>query len=123
MTLECKDFLGRILNKKGDHAQAERLHKEVLETKTSSPDGNSPFAGDTMQYLAESLYLQGKNTEACDLIEQSVRSCYENWGGDHPRTKEAVGLLVKVFAASNKTDEAVSILNSMGLTAEGIAQN
>jgi serine/threonine protein kinase len=119
ITLECKDFLGRILNKKGDHAQAERMHREVLETKTSSADGKNPFDGDTLQYLAESLFLQGKNTEACRFAEQSVRSYHENWGGDHPGTKEAVGLLVKVFAASNRTDEAVSILKSMGLTSEG----
>ena len=114
-TLECKDYLGRILNKKGDHEQAERLHREVLETKTSSPGEKKPFAGDTLQYLAESLFLQGKNTEACQFAEQSVRSCYENWGGDHPRTMESVGLLVKIFAASDKSDEAVSILKSMGL--------
>jgi serine/threonine protein kinase/tetratricopeptide (TPR) repeat protein len=121
ITLDCKDFLGRILNKKGDHAQAERIHREVLETKISSPGEKNPFAGDTLQYLAESLFLQGKNTEACHYVEQSVRSCFENWGGDHPRTKESVGFLVKVFAASNRTDEAVSILKSMGLTAEGNA--
>ncbi len=121
ITLECKDFLGRILNKMGDHAQAERIHREVLETKTSSSGIKNLFAGDTLQYLAESLFLQGKNTEACHYIEQSVRSCYENWGRDHPRTKESAGLLVKVFVASNKTDEAVSILKSMGLTAEGNA--
>jgi serine/threonine protein kinase/tetratricopeptide (TPR) repeat protein len=119
LTLECKDFLGRILNKKGDHVQAELVHREVLETKTNSSGENKLFAGDTLQYLAESLYLQGKNTKASDFIEQSVRSCYENWGRDHPRTKEAVGLLIKVFTASNKTDEAISILKSMGLTAEG----
>jgi serine/threonine protein kinase len=120
-TLECKDFLGRILNKKGDHAQAERMHREVLETKTGSSGGKKTFAGDTLKYLAESLYLQGKNTEACDFIEQSVRSCYENWGGDHPRTKESVDLLVRVFAASDRTEEAAAILESMGLTAEGNA--
>jgi hypothetical protein len=75
--------------------------------------------GNTLQYLAESLSLQGKNAEACDCAEQSVRSCYENWGGDHPRTKESVDLLVKVFAESDRSGEAVSILKSMGLTAEG----
>jgi tetratricopeptide (TPR) repeat protein len=121
LTLECKDLLGRILNKKGDHLQAERIHREVLETKTGSADKKNQFAGDTLQYLAESLFLQGKNPEACDYAEQSVRSCYENWGRDHPRTKEAVGLLVKVFAASNRADEAASILKSMGLTVEGNA--
>ena len=121
VTLECKDLLGRILNKKGDHVQAERVHREVLETKTGSRGEKNRFAGDTQQYLAESLFLQGKNSEACEYAEQSIRSCYENWGGDHPRTKEAVDLLVKVFAASDKTDEAVSILKSMGLTAESNA--
>jgi serine/threonine protein kinase/tetratricopeptide (TPR) repeat protein len=120
-TLECKDFLGRILNKKGDHAEAERIHREVLETKAGLSGEKNLFAGDTLQYLAESLLSQGKNTDARHYIEQSVRSCYENWGGDHPRTKKSVGLLVKVFTASNKTDEAVSILKSMGLTAEGTA--
>jgi serine/threonine protein kinase len=118
ITLECKDFLGRILNKKGDYTQAERMHREVLETKTGSTGEKNPFVGETLQYLAESLYQQGKNTEACDFIEQSVRSFYENWGGDHPGTKEAVGLLVKVFTASNKSEEAVSILKSMGFTKE-----
>jgi hypothetical protein len=113
--------LGRILNKKGDRAEAERIHREVLETKAGLSDEKNLFTGDTLQYLAESLLSQGKNTEACQYIEQSVRSCYENWGGDHPRTKKSVGLLVKVFTASNKTDEAVSILKSMGLTAEGTA--
>lgn len=117
--LECKDILGRILNKKGDHVQAERMHREVLETKTSSTEGKNPFAGDTLQYLAESLFLQGKNQEACDFIEQSVRSFYENWGGDHPHTKESVGLLVKIFAAADRSDDAVAILESMGLNAEG----
>lgn len=121
ITLECKDLLGRILNKTGDHDQAERIHREVLETKTSSPDEKNPFAGDTLQYLAESLFLQGKNTEACQYAEQSVRSCYENWGGDHPRTKESVGVLVKVFAAADEDDEAVSILKSMRLTTDGNA--
>jgi serine/threonine protein kinase len=121
LTLECKDLLGRILNKNGDHLQAERLHREVLETKTGSPGEKNPFAGDTLQYLAESLFLQGKNSEACEYAEQSVRSCYENWGGDHPRTKEAVGFLVKVFTASGKTDKAVSILKSIGLDAKGNA--
>jgi tetratricopeptide (TPR) repeat protein len=118
-TLECKDLLGRILNKKGDYAQAERMHREVLEIKTGSPSEKNPFVGNTLQYLAESLSLQGKNAEACDCAEQSVRSCYENWGGDHPRTKESVDLLVKVFAESDRSGEAVSILKSMGLTAEG----
>ena len=118
ITLECKDFLGRILNKKGDYTQAERMHREVLETKTGSTGKKNPFVGETLQYLAESLYQQGKNTEACDFIEQSFRSFYENWGGDHPGTKEAVGLLVKVFTASNKSEEAVSILKSMGFTKE-----
>jgi len=122
MALECRDLLGRILNKKVDHAQAERLHREVLEIKTSPSDKNDLFAGDTLQYLAESLFLQGKNAEACQYAEQSVKSCYENWGGDHPRTKEAVVFLVKVFAESDKTDEAISILESMGLTAEGTAR-
>jgi tetratricopeptide (TPR) repeat protein/tRNA A-37 threonylcarbamoyl transferase component Bud32 len=120
-TLECKDFLGRILNKKGNHAEAERIHREVLETKAGLSGEKNLFTGDTLQYLAESLFLQGRNTEACDYVEQSVRSCYENWGGDHPRTKESVGLLVKIFVASNKTDEADFILKSMGLTAEGNA--
>ena len=120
-TLECQDFLGRILNKKGDHVQAERMHREVLKVKTSSAGKNNPFAGDTLQFLAESLFLQGKKGEACQYAEQSVRSCYENWGGGHPRTKESVGLMVSVFTASNREDEAVSILKSMGLTAEGNA--
>ncbi|MGD9347714.1 MAG: tetratricopeptide repeat protein, partial [Candidatus Aminicenantes bacterium] len=120
-TLECKDLLGRILNKKGDHAQAERIHRDVLETKTGSPGEKNPFVGDTLRHLAESLFLQGKNSEACLYIEQSVRSSYENWGGDHPSTKESVGLLVKIFAASDKTGEVDSILESMGLTAEGNA--
>ena len=120
-TLECKDFLGRILNKKRDYTQAERLHREVLDTKTSSPGGKIPFVGDTLQYLAECLLTQGKNTAACDFMEQSVRSSYENLGGDHPRTKEAVDLLVEIFSSSNKADEAVYILKSMGLTAEGNA--
>lgn len=81
----------------------------------------NPFAGDTLQYLAESLFLQGKKTEACDCVEWSVRSCYENWGWFHPRTKESVALLLQIFAASDRTDEAESILKSMGLTAEGNA--
>lgn len=113
ITLECKDYLGRILNKKGDHAQAESIHREVLETKTGSSGEKDPFTGDTLQYLAESLHLQGKNAEACDVIERSVRSCYENWGGDHPRTKEAAGLLLEIFTASDRADEAASILQSM----------
>lgn len=117
ITLECKDYLGRILNKKGEHPQAERMHREVLAMKKGSPDEKNPFAGDTLQYLAESLFLQGKNAEACDFIEQSVRSCYENWGEDHPSTREAAGWLVKVFAASDKTDESAAILKSMGLKA------
>jgi serine/threonine protein kinase/tetratricopeptide (TPR) repeat protein len=121
MTLECKDFLGRILNRKGDHGQAERMHREVLEAKTRIADAKKFFAGDTLQYLAESLLLQGKNSEACDYAEQSVRSCYKNWGGGHPRTKESVGMLAKAFAAADRTAEAVSILKSMGLTAEGNA--
>jgi len=119
ITLECKDYLGRILNKKGEHSQAERLHREVLAIKTGSPGEKNPFAGDTLQYLAESLFSQRKNSEARDIIEQSVRASYENWGGDHPSTKESVGMLVKIFDALNKTDEASSILKSMGLTAEG----
>ncbi|MGD8538898.1 MAG: serine/threonine-protein kinase [Candidatus Aminicenantes bacterium] len=117
-TLECKDLLGRILNKKGDHVQAERIHREVLERKTSLFGEKSPFVGDTQQYLAQSLFLQGNNAEACRYIEQAVRSCYENWGADHPKTKESIGLLVEIFTASDKTDEAVSILESMGLTAD-----
>jgi len=98
ITLECRDLLGRVLNRKGEHAQAERIHRDVLEAKTASPE-TQPFAGDTLQYLAESLHMQGRNSEACDVIEQSVRSCHQNWGADHPRTKEAAGWLVKVFAA------------------------
>jgi serine/threonine protein kinase len=120
-TLGCKDFLGRILNKKGDHAEAERLHREVFEAKTGPAGEKKFFAGDTLQYLAESLLLQGKNKDACDYAEQSVRSCYENWGGGHPRTKESVGVLVSIFGAADRTDEAVSFLKSMGLTAEGDA--
>ena len=116
LTLDCRDLLGRILNKKGDHAQAERIHREVLTIKTSSPAEEGPFAGDTLQYLAESLFLQGKNEDACDYIEQSVRSCNENLGREHPHTKEAVDWLVKIFTASNKTAEAASLLKSLGLT-------
>lgn len=122
-TLGCKDLLGRILNKKGDHEQAESIHREVLELKTGSPGEINPFVGDTLQYLAESQFSRGKYTEACEFIEKSVRSCYENWGGDHPRTKESVGLLVKIFAAADKSDEAASILESLGLTAESNALN
>jgi tetratricopeptide (TPR) repeat protein/tRNA A-37 threonylcarbamoyl transferase component Bud32 len=121
MTLECKDMLGRILNKRGDHVQAEQLHREVLETKTGSAGGEKLFAGDTLMYLAESLFPQGKNAEACRYAEQAVRSCYENWGGDHPRTDESVGLLVKVFAGAERAEEGEAILKSLGLTAEGSA--
>jgi serine/threonine protein kinase/tetratricopeptide (TPR) repeat protein len=121
ITLDSKDLLGRILNKQGDHTRAERVHREVLEIKTSSPGEKDPFAGDTLKYLAESLYLQGKYAEACDFVERSVKSYYENWGGNHPGTKEAAGFLLKVFTASNKSGEATSILKSMGLTAEGNA--
>lgn len=118
LTLECKDHLGRILNKKKEHAQAERIHREVLEAKTGSPGGTDHFAGDTLQYLAESLFRQGKNTEACRYVEQAVRSCHENWGGDHPCTRDAADLLVQIFTAADRADEAASILESMGLAAD-----
>jgi tetratricopeptide (TPR) repeat protein len=117
-TLDCKDLLGRILNKKGDPAQAERLHREVLETKTASPGDSKHFMGDTLLYLAESLFFQGKNPEACDYAERSVRSFYENWGREHPHTKESVVLLFEVFTASERTDDALSILESMGLKSD-----
>jgi len=119
ITLECKDLLGRILAKNGDCVQAERIHREVLDIKTSVPDEINPFSGDTLQYLAESLFKQGKNSEACDYAERSVRSWHENWGVDHPGTKEAVGLLIEVFIASDRAADADSILESMGLKAEG----
>jgi hypothetical protein len=101
--------------------QKQNACTEKCSRQNRIADAKKFFAGDTLQYLAESLLLQGKNSEACDYAEQSVRSCYENWGEGHPRTKESVGVLAKVFAAADRTDEAVSILNSMGLTAEGNA--
>ena len=116
LTLEGKDLLGRILKQKGKPAQAERIHREVLGSKLAAVDDKDVFAGDTLQYLSESLLLQEKKAEACRYIEQSVRSWHENWGGDHPRTKEAAGLLVEIFRASNRAQEADSILESIGLT-------
>ncbi|MFC2156270.1 tetratricopeptide repeat protein [Acidobacteriota bacterium] len=119
ITLESKDLLGRVLNKRGDHTQAERIHREVIERKTNTPEEQNRFVGDTLQYLAECLFQQGNIEESHQRAEQAVRSCYENWGEDHPVTKDAIALLVKVFAASGKTEQAVSILKTMGLTTDG----
>lgn len=115
ITLECKDCLGRILNKKGDHTQAERIHREVLETRISNLGDKDPSISGTLLYLAESLYRQGKFEESCQQAEKALRSHFETFGGDHPDTRESVALLVKVFTAAGRADQADSLLESMEL--------
>jgi hypothetical protein len=115
MTLECKDLLGRILGRKGDHEHAERMHREVLEKRIDILGDNDTSTSSTLLYLAGSLYDQSKYEESSQYAERALKSYFETYGGDHPGTEESVALLVKVFDAAGKTGEANSLLQSLGL--------
>ncbi|MFH2053271.1 MAG: serine/threonine-protein kinase [bacterium] len=114
-TLECKDLLGRILFQSGDVEGSERLHRQVLEVRLQIQRGNSSSTANTMFNLAENLYQQGKYTESGQWAERALRSRFEVYGGDHPITRESVDLLMEVYAASGQSDQAVSLLESLGI--------
>jgi serine/threonine protein kinase len=115
ITLECKDLLGRILSTAGYGEQSERIHREVLETRISAQGSSNPSTSNTLLYLAGSLYQTGKYEESCEHIEQALRSHFANYGSDHPSTRESAALLVQAFSASGRSDEAHSLLKSLGL--------
>ena len=115
ITLECSDLLGRILDSKGDHVQAEKIHREVLATRDSAMGSSDPSYGNTLLYLAVSLYEQGKYEESSRLAERAVRWNHEALDAAHPGTKESVDLLVKAFTASGRPEQADTLLDSLGL--------
>ena len=86
----------KVLARRGEHAEAERLAREALAIGEATDDLNGQ--GDTYADLAEVLLLAGKPDEATATLEQALERYKRK--GNLVSTQRAQTRLVELRAAA-----------------------
>ena len=106
-SLGTKDSLGAALTKQGRYDEAEKLLRDVLETREKLGQSNEdPNMLRTMNNLAAALHHQGRFAEAEGLHRQVLESDEQNLGSEHTDTITSMHNLASLLAHQGKFEEA-----------------
>jgi hypothetical protein len=85
-TLASASNLASSLSRQGKHAEAERIHREVLGVRRRVLGAEHPDTLTSENNLAVSLSYQGRHAEAAEMLTATVESKRRVLGSAHPDT-------------------------------------
>jgi tetratricopeptide (TPR) repeat protein len=98
--------LGTVLEKKGEGAEAERLHREAIALWEAEPEAHDMELATGHNNLGLALYGQGRYDEAIEQYQLVVALREKALGPLHPDTGVAHNNLANAFAELRRLDEA-----------------
>jgi len=106
LTLNCLHRLGQVATRLNDHAEAERLYREVLAVSESVSGSSSE---DSLLYMMELGFArenQGHPAEAAGLYQRALDGRRALFGEHHPLTLSSLMSLGTAMAAQGLLDDA-----------------
>jgi hypothetical protein len=97
-TLTGASNLAESLKHQGEHADAERIQREVLGVRRRVLGAEHPSTLKTAANLAQSLTCQGRYGEAEQILQAVLKSFQRVLGPTHPNTLQTASSLEKVRA-------------------------
>jgi tetratricopeptide (TPR) repeat protein len=101
--------LAVLLAAKGDNAEAELLHRRVLETRERTLGKDHPHTLISADRLASLMEAKGDLTGAESLFRQALRASEAKLGKEHPVTLAIKSNLATLLAKKGDHDEAEAL--------------
>ncbi|WP_132000120.1 serine/threonine-protein kinase [Dokdonella fugitiva] len=106
--------LAKLANLRGDHAEAQRLHEEILQERMAREGPESAdIAMDLMNVAADRLYDE-RFGDAAALAARAHAMLERTVGADHPRSIYVDNVLGLALANSGRFAEAIETLRNAG---------
>jgi tetratricopeptide (TPR) repeat protein len=103
---------------------AEKLQREVFETRRRVLGLNNPDTATALYNIADTLYHEHRYGESIETFRQTVDLERRLLGPNHPDTVDTVYSLARVLALAGKSKEAIATLRDaviQGLSPEDLA--
>lgn len=108
-TLQNTDILANYLSLGGEHAEAIRLQKMVLDTRSRDPAEDHPSTTLALYHLAQCYVRAEKYTQAIEHAEKASRRLADVFGHEDKRTMACLCDLASVYKAIGQHTESLRI--------------
>lgn len=110
LTAFCKNLLATIYSEWGKHKEAENLYQEALELFEKSPESKAIYI---LYTQAELYFNRGKYVEVEPLYEKVLEHYKQQFGIEHPATRNCMNNLGMLYKFWGKYKEAQKLLEEI----------